>query len=203
MKKLKSQVSRRSFFSNSAVLAGAGLCLPYSLRAEKNAVTKVHVVFKTHLDVGFTDLGEKVVQRYLTSFIPKAMDLAKTMREKYSESRFRWTTGSWLIYRYLEEADEAGRKRMEEGILAGDICWHALPATLQPEALDGSLFDLGIELSKRMDKRFGKKTIGAKMTDVPGHTRSIVPRLQKAGIKFLHIGVNPASRPPDVPRFFN
>jgi hypothetical protein len=30
----------------------------------------------------------------------------------------------------------------------------------------------------------------AKMTDVPGHTRVIIPLLAQAGVKFLHIGVN-------------
>ena len=40
------------------------------------------------------------------------------------------------------------------------------------------------------------------MTDVPGHTRAIVPLLAEAGIRFLHIGVNPASTPPRVPSLF-
>ena len=40
------------------------------------------------------------------------------------------------------------------------------------------------------------------MTDVPGHTRGIVPLLAEAGIRFLHIGVNQASTPPDVPPVF-
>jgi hypothetical protein len=40
------------------------------------------------------------------------------------------------------------------------------------------------------------------MTDVPGHTRAIVPLLAAAGIKFLHIGVNASSTPPDVPPVF-
>ncbi|MFL5659483.1 MAG: DUF5054 domain-containing protein, partial [Ktedonobacteraceae bacterium] len=50
--------------------------------------------------------------------------------------------------------------------------------------------------------RFGKHTIAAKMTDVPGHTRGIVPLLAQAGIQFLHIGVNPGSTIPDVPPAF-
>ena len=40
------------------------------------------------------------------------------------------------------------------------------------------------------------------MTDVPGHTRGLVPLMAQAGIRFLHIGVNPASTPPDVPPIF-
>ncbi|MDO9542110.1 MAG: DUF5054 domain-containing protein, partial [Kiritimatiellia bacterium] len=108
----------------------------------------------------------------------------------------------WLIYKYLEDADNINRKRMEEAIAAGDICWHALPFTMHSEVLDASLFALGITLSKALDDRFGLKTVSAKMTDVPGHTRGIVPILQKAGVTLLHVGVNPASTPPDVPPVF-
>ena len=40
------------------------------------------------------------------------------------------------------------------------------------------------------------------MTDVPGHTRGIVPLLAAAGVRFLHLGVNTASPVPDVPDVF-
>ncbi|MEX0744289.1 MAG: DUF5054 domain-containing protein [Phycisphaeraceae bacterium] len=40
------------------------------------------------------------------------------------------------------------------------------------------------------------------MTDVPGHTRGMVPLLAEAGVQFLHVGVNPASTPPAVPPVF-
>ena len=39
------------------------------------------------------------------------------------------------------------------------------------------------------------------MTDVPGHTRSIIAPLARNGVKFLHIGVNPACPIPAVPSF--
>lgn len=183
-------------------MAGAHFCLPLAQAVPEGQITKVYVVFKTHLDIGFTDLAERVVQKYLHGFIPRSIKLAETMRKAHPENRFRWTTGSWLIHTFLEEADGPSRKRMERAIEAGDIRWHALPFTLHSEALDASLFDLGTTLSATLDDRFGRKTVAAKMTDVPGHTRGIVPRLQKAGIKFLHIGVNPASRPPEVPPVF-
>ena len=113
-----------------------------------------------------------------------------------------WTTGSWLIYEYLEQAAPAARARMEEAIAAGDIAWHGLPFTTHTELMDPALLAFGLSLSKKLDKRFGKKTIAAKMTDVPGHTRSIIPFLAETNIAFLHIGVNPASTGPMVPEAF-
>jgi hypothetical protein len=165
-------------------------------------VTKVHIVFKTHLDVGFTDFAANVKRQYMESFIPAAMRMARELRERGGLERFVWTTGSWLIYEYLESATPRRRKEMEQAIAAGDIAWHGLPFTVASELLDASLFRFGLSLSRKLDARFGKRTFAAKMTDVPGHTRAIVPLLAEAGIQFLHIGVNPASTAPDVPDAF-
>jgi hypothetical protein len=162
-------------------------------------IRKVHLIFKTHLDVGFTDYAQAVIERYFNHFIPQALELARQMRQSGGRERFVWTTGSFLIYEYLEKAAAEDQRRMEEAILAGDIAWHGLPFTSYSELMDASLYRHGLSLSQRLDQRFGKQTIAAKMTDVPGHTRAIVPWLAEAGIQFLHIGVNAASCPPDVP----
>ncbi len=165
-------------------------------------IERVHLVFKTHLDIGFTDLAGNVLSRYFSSFIPKALDLAAALRRRGGPERFVWTTGSFLIYAYLEQATPAARKRMEAAIAAGDIVWHALPFTSHTELFDPGLFRFAIGLSTALDRRFGRRTIAAKLTDVPGHTRSMIPYLAEAGVEFLHIGVNPASTPPRVPAAF-
>jgi len=160
------------------------------------------MIFKTHLDIGFTDLAAKVLQRYRTQFIPQAMAVARAMRTAGTPERFVWTTGSWLVWDYLEQADRRGRRQMEEAIVAGDVVWHALPFTCHSELMDPHLFRVALGLSQELDRRFGRQTVAAKMTDVPGHTRGIVPLLAEAGVTFLHIGVNPVCRPPVVPPVF-
>lgn len=159
---------------------------------------KIYVLFKTHLDIGFTDLSANVVKNYMENYLPNAMRVARQMRGE--KERFIWTTGSWLIEKFLEESPD--RKLLEEAIEAGDIRWHGLPFTTHTELMDEGLLNYGIRISGKLDKRFGMQTIAAKMTDVPGHTIGMVPFLAKAGIRFLHIGVNPASRRPKVPTLF-
>ena len=65
---------------------------------------KIIVLFKTHLDVGFTDLAANVVDRYMTEYIPRALDIARELNLPGQERRFVWTTGSWLIAEYLRTA---------------------------------------------------------------------------------------------------
>lgn len=163
---------------------------------------KINIIFKTHLDIGFTDTAAKVKKKYFNKFIKRAIKTSTYFRNTPGGFRYVWTVGSWLIYEYLERADEEKRRLLEEAIERGDIVWHALPFTMHSELADDSLFRYGLSLSKELDKRFHKKTIAAKLTDVPGHTRAIIAPLADAGIKLLHIGINPASAMPDVPPIF-
>ena len=68
--------------------------------------------------------------------------------------------------------------------------------------LDEDSLDFGLSIVDALDEMRGRKTVAAKMTDVPGHTKGIVPYLAKHGIKLLHIGVNGASALVDVPPCF-
>jgi hypothetical protein len=165
-------------------------------------VDRVHVIFKTHLDVGFTDFAAEVVGKYFSLYIPQAIQLSRQLREERPEERFRWTIGSWLIYEYMERATPDERKLLEDAIYAGDIVWHGLPFTTHTELMDTTLFRFGLSLAQSLDQRFGGQTIAAKMTDVPGHTRAMIPLLAESGIQLLHIGVNPAATVPDVPPIF-
>lgn len=165
-------------------------------------IDDVLVVAKTHLDVGFTDLAATVLDAYLTRLVPGALATARRLREAGEGPRLCWTVGSWLVVEALERADGPGRRVIEEGIEAGDLAWHALPFTTHTALLDPSLARYGVSLSARLDERFGRRTVAAKMTDVPGHTRGLVPLLAEAGVRLLHLGVNPASTPPDVPAVF-
>ena len=160
---------------------------------------EILVIFKTHLDLGYTDLAANIEEKYMKSFIPHALDLAEKTRGTGDE--FIWTTGSWLIDRFLESSEE-NRARMERAIEGGMITWHALPFTTHVEMMDAPLYEYGLSIAKKLDKRFGKSTIAAKSTDVPGFTKAAVPLLADAGIRLVHIGVNSVSAMPELPPVF-
>ncbi len=170
-----------------------------SAQEADSTVERVLVVFKTHLDIGYTDLSSLVEQQYIDNFIPQALAVADELRAAGGEERYVWTTGSWLILAYLQQAGPQQVQLLEEGIRRGDIAWNGIPYTVESEVMSGPLFSGTLNLSEHLDRHYGKQTRGAKMTDVPGHTRSIVPLLSRAGIRFLHIGVNGATPVPRVP----
>ena len=161
------------------------------------AKKRVLVLFKTHLDVGFTDFAGAITERYLSVYLPNAIRVGNEL--KNTDAPFVWTVGSWLVWRALQrDADGSVERAIRDGILR----WHALPFTTHTELMDPKLFEYGLSLSKKLDERFSLTTTGAKMSDVPGHTVGMIPLMKKYGVGFLHIGVNPATPLPPVPKVF-
>ena len=55
----------------------------FPVRAETpdGEITQIRLIFKTHLDIGFTDLGDNVLNTYINDFIPAALDLSEEITE--------------------------------------------------------------------------------------------------------------------------
>ena len=124
-------------------------------------IKNVFLIFKTHLDIGFTDYAENVKEKYLTQYIPNAIATARQLQG--TDTPFVWTVGSWLIREALKQDDGT----LEQAIRDGLIRWHALPFTTHTEFMTEELLEEGLKISKELDQRFGMETHGAKMTDVP------------------------------------
>ena len=162
---------------------------------------KIYVFSKTHLDLGFTDYAETIRRKYIDEYIPSAVSLAEKVNTGDGK-RFIWTTGSWIIKEALNGSDDKKREQLIKALKNGDIVPHAMPFTTHTELFDEDTFDFGLTIVDTIDEIRGRKTVAAKMTDVPGHTKAIVPLLAKHGIKLLHVGVNGVSAVPEVPECF-
>lgn len=171
-------------------------------RTTQHGPDRIHVVHKTHLDVGFTDTAANVLRRYREEYIPEAIRLASALRDEFGEPKFVWTTGAWLITHALECSAPADRERLHQAILDGLVVWHALPFTLETELLRRPILDASLQYSKDLDRAYGRETVAGKMTDVPGHTIGLVGPLAAAGVRYFHVGVNPATPVPETPQHF-
>ncbi len=202
---------RRREFVKSITTLGAGIILrpgsslalqePRLAPTPDASVKRVLVMFKCHFDAGFIDTQTAVVHKYFNQYFPAAIQIAAAQNAS-GQRRYTWTTGSWLLYEYLEQASAEDRKRMEIAIADNQIAWHALPFTWQTEMLDPPMIEGSLAISRSLDTRFGRTTTGAKLTDVPGHTRGLVRPLAEHGVGFLDIGVNDASTPAELPPIF-
>ncbi|MCX7047215.1 MAG: hypothetical protein NTX50_17220 [Candidatus Sumerlaeota bacterium] len=165
---------------------------------------EVIIVTKTHLDIGYTDLIERVLTRYRTSMVDVALKNCEEARALPPEQRFVWTLPGWAGTQILWPGQTPERR---EGILRafreGRFVTHALPFTMHSESLEVEEITRGLRYASDLARMLGQPLPhDAKMTDVPSHSWILPVILRHSGVTFLHIGCNGASSSPEVPDLF-
>jgi hypothetical protein len=188
-------------------LAVVGLALlSLSLRAgsANPRVQEVIVVFKTHFDIGYTDLVTNVLNRYRTSFLDQALKLIDVSRDLPADQQFVWTVPGWPLRQMLWPGQTAERRaKVLQALKDGRLAVHAMPFTLQTESLELEDLVRGLKFSADLARENGLPLPrAAKLTDVPEHTWVLPTLLRHAGITFLHVGCNGGSAPMRVPPLF-
>lgn len=184
----------------AATLAAAG----DAVVAKPAPVEHVWVVFKTHLDIGYTDRVEDVLKKYRVAMMENALKVVEASRDLPAEKRFAWTLAGWpLAYVLGPEQEPARRARIEQAVREGAIAFHAIPFSMHTETDDLEDLVRGLGFSTRLATKYNRPLpISAKMTDVPCHSWVWPTLLSHAGVKFLQLGCNGTSAYVRVPPLF-
>lgn len=165
-------------------------------------VKKIILVFKTHFDIGFTDLAENVIHSYGNDMLREVIQTCKAT-ENLGKLRYVWTMPAWPLWHICYNCDPELKPELDLLIRNGQIVWHGLPFTSHTDFSAPEEYADTFRYSKDLAQRYGKPMpIAAKMTDVPGHGLMLPDILSQAGIRFLHLGCNEFATPPDVPGLF-
>ena len=119
-----------------AVMAQTTVAQPEAAKPVK--VEHVWVVFKTHFDLGYTDLAENVFARYRGPMMDHALAIIEQNRQQEPDKRFAWTVPGWPLYAQIlgPQQDPERKTRIEQAIREGSLAVHALPMTLHTESFD-------------------------------------------------------------------
>jgi len=79
---------RREFLIGVTAGGITASALKLQPREAEQAVKRVYVVTKCHLDIGFTDTERNVLLTYFNEYLPRAMSLADTLRRAGGEERY-------------------------------------------------------------------------------------------------------------------
>lgn len=170
---------------------------------ETTKVQEVIVVFKTHFDIGYTDWAANVTHNYAGSMVEGALDIIEQSKKMPQGQQFQWIVAGWPMKVMLANSKPEVRTRIQEAIQDGSFIVHSLPFTFETEACDLEPMVQSLGYSAKINREAGLALpIDAKQTDVPSHSWVLPTVLVNAGVKFLHIGCNPASRSPEVPLLF-
>lgn len=171
--------------------------------ANNNQVTDIVVVFKMHVDIGYTDWAEGVLQKYTGSMLDETLNSIEVTSHLPKNEQFVWTIPGWPLKYMLENCPADKKLKLENAVVSGRIIPHALPLTFETEACDLENLVRGLAITSDINAEFGlPEARDAKLTDVPSHSRVLPTVLKNAGIDFLHLGCNPGSVSPEVPRLF-
>jgi hypothetical protein len=164
----------------------------------------IWIVFKTHLDIGYTDTIEQVLKKYRVNMMDGALQVVESSRALPPEQRFSWTLAGWPLAHVLGPQQEPARRlRIEQAVREGAITFHALPFTTHTESQELEDLVRGLGYSTRLAQQFGRPVpVSAKMTDVPCHSWILPTLLAHAGVKFLQLGCNGTSAFMRVPQLF-
>jgi alpha-mannosidase len=166
-------------------------------------VKEVIVVFKTHFDIGYTDWAANVSHNYAGSMVEGALDIIGQSKQMPANQQFKWIVAGWPMKEMLAHSKPEVKTEIQKAIRSGNFMVHALPFSFETEACEIESMVQSLGYSSRINLEAGLPLpIDAKQTDVPSHSWILPTILSNAGIKFLHIGCNPASRSPEVPLLF-
>jgi alpha-mannosidase len=187
----------------SALSVAALITSTSSAQTRMNTALKdIVIVFKTHFDNGYTELSERVLEKYSTTLIGGALKGIDNTASLGKEQQFTWTLSGYPMKEILRR-NAALRTKVGNAIRKGRFAVHALPCTFETESMNPELLVRGFRFSDEIARSYGLDLpIDAKLTDVPSHSWILPTVLNQAGIKFLHLGCNAASRSPEVPLLF-
>lgn len=179
-------------------------CAVHAAKPAACPLREVVVVFKTHFDIGYTNMARDVLEYYRTAMIDRALAVCDATHNLPPEQRFVWTLPGWPLAQIIgpQQAPER-RERILAAMREGRFVWHALPATTHTESLDLEDLVRGLRFSSGLSRSLGQPLPrDAKMTDVPSHAWALPTVLAGAGVEFMHVGCNRASSPPETPLLF-
>lgn len=172
----------------------------------------VHVVYKSHFDLGYTEPAADVIAKYQTVYLDRLFQNLEQTADRRPGRRFCWTMPVWLLERCLDDKPHPPfktavtaerRRKLDKYIRAGRVSFGLMPFTPHSEFFGLEEMCRSFLPARRLAERFGVPVPrAAKVTDVPAHTASYAMALAACGGEFLQIGTNPESRKLDTPPVF-
>jgi hypothetical protein len=190
-----------------------------------NDIERVHIIFSTHLDVGYNSpfnskfypaFAIEIINGYLDYHFPQILLNINQLAD--NNINYIYTTHAWLVYIYihcesnlipivdnvtLHCPNQDLINEFKRAIVNGNIVWHAIPFNTHTEMQNKFVFDNQIKFVHALDDEFGlpHKTVMSQR-DVPGLTAAVIPILLENGITSINIGANEMSGAPVVPSIF-
>ncbi len=101
------------------------------------ALKEIIIVYKTHFDIGYTQLARDVCHQYRTEMADKVIEAIDRNANQPKEKQFVWTLSGYPMSQILgpEQAPDR-RERISRAIRSGNLAVHALAFSMHDETFE-------------------------------------------------------------------
>ncbi len=150
---------------------------------------EVHLVQRSHHDLGYTDLPSNVLREH-DGFMDTVLDYCDATADWPDDCRFRYVVEQgWSLLHYLEHRPPAVAERVRQLILEGRIEVTALLGNETSELCGPEEQIRLLYPSFRLKRRLGVPIHVAQLNDVPGVSWGLAKVLAGAGIRYFIPGI--------------
>jgi hypothetical protein len=156
---------------------------------------------------------------HYNSFLLSAAATANALRNKNTSTgapRFKYMTQAYIASYFLNCTTEYPRvplgnplkcpnasqlETFTKAIEKGDVFWHAFPHNAEPELMDASFLEYGIQFAVQLAADYKAPVVPSVFSqrDVPGLSRAAIPTFSANNVIGVSIGINDGSPPPILP----
>lgn len=155
---------------------------------------KVYVLPHSHVDIGYTNVQEKVLKLHMDN-IDESIDLAKKTVNYPKEAQFKWTTEAmWVVDNYLKRADAAKRQRFWDAVKKGWISLDGAYGNTNTSMTDSRQLMEMFAKSQQLAKQQGLTINTMFQGDVPGASWGLSAQVEQTNIKYFLSGPNASDR---------
>jgi len=154
----------------------------------------VHLFPHSHIDIGYTDLQDRVLQMHQRNFTD-AIAVARENQNNPSDSKFRFNVeATWVFDRLMQTGTEAQKAEVVRALKDRTLFLSAGYANLLTGVMHPEEMMQSFRYAHTLGEQFGLKFDTATQTDVPGVSWGYLTALQEAGIKNLVLMPNAGDR---------
>lgn len=155
---------------------------------------KVYVLPHSHVDIGYTNVQEKVLELHINN-IDESIDLAKKTVNYPKEAQFKWTTEAmWVVDNYLKRADAAKRDRFWDAVKKGWISLDGAYGNTNTSMTDSRQLMQMFAKSQQLAKAHGLNINTMFQGDVPGASWGLSAQVEQTNIHYFLSGPNASDR---------
>jgi hypothetical protein len=155
---------------------------------------KVYLLPHSHVDIGYTNVQEKVMQLHMNN-IDEAIRIAARTQHYPPEARYKWNTEAfWVVDHYLAAADDAKKKAFWEAVKKGWINIDGAYANINTSVTDSRQLMQMFHTAVKTAKEHGLDINTMFQGDIPGASWGLASQSAITGIRYFWGAPNAGDR---------